>query len=190
MAAQWGYIKRSFLAGESYKSLSEKYGVTVKTIQNRAYKEGWLQEKGKIEAEVGQKTHARVVRAKIEQLEKLILANEKVIDGLLAIAESISEEPAQKLYDKVGSLKNAESFAKAIQVAVATQRDLYRLPTLEQEQHRKEWLQQKRDNKAKMALEREKWEAAKLEKAKSESTASGTVWRVEEIGGDGDEIDG
>lgn len=179
MATPWGRVKQSFLAGATYKQLSEKYGITVRTIQNKASKEGWVKEKVKIREEVAEKTRARVVRAKIEQLEKLIQANEKVIDGLLAIAESISEEPAQKLYDKVGSLKNAESFAKAIQVAVATQRDLYRLPTLEQEQHRKEWLQQKRDNKAKMALEKEKWEKEKEQMEKNAEIASETVWKVE-----------
>ena len=39
--------------------LAEKYGLSVKTIQNRAYKEGWKKRKGKIE----EKAESKLPRA-------------------------------------------------------------------------------------------------------------------------------
>ena len=188
MATQWGRVKQSYMAGASYAELAKKYGLSVKTIQNRASKEGWTKEKGKIAEEVGQKIHARVVRARVEQLEKLIEANEMLMDGLLSMAELIKEKPRMNLFDANGTLRNAESFAKAIQTAVATQRDLYRLPNLEQEMRKKEFAEKKREAKERIRIEQEKWEAEKIEKAKAAETASGTVWQVE--GPEGEELDG
>ena len=57
--AQWGRIRQSYMAGKSYKELSEKYGISVKTIQNRASKEGWVKEKGKIKEENPRARRAR-----------------------------------------------------------------------------------------------------------------------------------
>lgn len=179
MAAQWGRIRQSYMAGKSYKELSEKYGVSIKTIQNRASKEGWVKEKGKIKEEVGQKIHARVVRVRVEELEKLMEANGKLIDGLLAMAEMIQEKPAVTLFDDKRTLKNAEAFSRAIQTAVQTQRDLYKLPTLDQDYRKKEEAQRKREVKAKLELDREKWEAEQKEKAKAAEMIKGTMWQLE-----------
>ena len=127
MAAQWGRIRQSYMSGKSYKELSEKYGVSVKTIQNRAYKEGWTKEKGKIEEEVGQKIHERVVRVRVRELEKLMDANGQLIDTLVALTLRASDpnQTNAMMFDKAGSMKNVEALAKAIQTAVQTQRDLF-----------------------------------------------------------------
>ena len=179
MATPWGRIRQGYMAGKSYKELSAKYGVSVKTIQNRASNEGWTKEKGKIKEEVGQKIHERVVRVRVQELEKLMEANGKLIDGLLAMAEYIQDQPKMALFDDKRTLKNAEAFSRAIQTAVQTQRDLYKLPTLDQDFRKKEEAQRKREAKQKLDMDREKWEAEKLEKAKTAEIASGTVWKVE-----------
>ena len=152
MAAQWGRIRQSYMAGKSYKELSEKYGVSIKTIQNRASKEGWVKEKGKIKEEIGEKIHARVVRVRVEELEKLIEANGKLIDTLVTLTDRAADERQTNMmmFDKAGSMKNVESLAKAIQVAVQTQRDLFRLPTLDQDFRKKAEAQRKREIKAKL----------------------------------------
>ena len=187
MATPWGRIRQGFMAGKSYTELAEKYHLKVKTIQNRASKEGWVKEKGKIAEEVGEKIHARVVRARVEQLEKLIEANEKLMDGLLEMAGMIQDKPMVNLFDKTGSLRNAESFAKAIQTAVATQRDLYRLPNLEQEMKKKAEAQRKREVKEKLAIEREKLDMEKSKAAAGQSIDS-EVWQLTEP--EGEELDG
>ena len=73
--AQWGRIRQGYMAGKSYKELAEKYGLTVKTIQNRASKDGWVKETGKIKDEVGEQIHERVVRVRVRELEKRIMAD-------------------------------------------------------------------------------------------------------------------
>jgi len=189
MATPWGRIRQGYMAGKSYKELSEKYGVSVKTIQNRASNEGWTKEKGKIREEVGQKIHERVVRVRVQELEKLMDANGKLIDALVTLTDRAADEKQTNMmmFDKAGSMKNVESLAKAIQVAVQTQRDLYKLPTLDQDMRKKAEAQRKREAKEKMQLEKEKWEAEQEEKAKAASTASGTVWNV--IEPDGEDTD-
>jgi uncharacterized protein YjcR len=188
---QWGRVRQSYMAGMSYKELSQKYGVTVKTIQNRASKEGWVKEKGKIREEVGEKIHARIVRVRVAELEKLVDANGKLIDVLVDLNTKLAEQTGKRnfsdLMDKAGSMKNVECLAKAIQTAVQTQRDLFKLPTLDQDFRKKEAAQRKREMKEKLALEREKWEAEKA-KAENGQGAEAEIWRLEDQ--EGAESDG
>jgi len=178
--AQWGRIRQGYMAGKSYQELADKYGLSVKTIQNRASKEGWTKEKGKIKEEVGEKIHERVVRVRVRELEKLMDANGKLIDTLVSLTEQAADENETRkmIFDKAGSMKNVECLAKAIRTAVETQRDLYKLPTLDQETKQTELLIKSTIDAAKADLEREKWEAEKLEKAKSAEVAGGTVWQI------------
>ena len=186
---QWGRVRQSFMAGKSYKEISEKYGVSVKTIQNRASKEGWVKEKGKIKEEVGQKIHERVVRVRVRELEKLMDANGMLIDTLVTLTERAAdaEQTNKMMFDKAGSMKNVESLAKAIQVAVQTQRDLYKLPTLDQDFRKKAEAQRKKEAKAKMEIEREKLEMEK-QKAKDGQGIDTEVWKLTEP--DEEEMDG
>ncbi len=189
--AQWGRIRQGYMAGKSYKELAEKYGLSVKTIQNRASKEGWVKEKGKIQEEVVEKIHARVVRVRVAELEKLMDANGKLIDALVDLSTSIAEKTQSgnffDLFDKAGSMKNTECLAKAIQTAVQTQRDLYKLPTLDQDYRKKAEAQRKRENKEKLAIEREKLEMEK-QKAKDGNEEEQAVWEL--ITPEGAELDG
>lgn len=188
---QWGRVRQSYMAGMSYKELSQKYGVSVKTIQNRASKEGWVKEKGKIREEVGEKIHARIVRVRVAELEKLVDANGKLIDVLVDLNTKLAEQAGQRnfsdLMDKAGSMKNVECLAKAIQTAVQTQRDLFKLPTLDQDFRKKEAAQRKREMKEKLALEREKWEAEKA-KAANETEADTEIWQI--VAPEGVTVDG
>ena len=179
MAAPWGRIRQSYMAGKSYKELSEHYGVSVKTIQNRASKEGWTAEKGKIREEVGQKIHERVVRVRVAELEKLMDANGMLIDALLEMADVLKKKPIANMFDKAGTMKNAESFAKAIQTAVQTQRDLYKLPTLDQDFRKKAEAQRKRETKAKLELDREKLEMEKA-KIRDGQAVGSDIWQLRE----------
>ena len=186
MATPWGRIRNGFLAGKSYKELSEKYGVTVKTIQCRASKEGWTKEKRKIAEEVETKIHSRVVQARVEKLEKLMCANDKLIDGLLAMAEMIGAQPADNLFDKAGTLKNAEAYARAINTAVETQMELYKLPSQELELKKKAEAARRREAKARLQIEKEKLE---MEKTKAQNGGiEAETWQLAVP--EGDELDG
>ena len=185
MAAPWSRIRTEWLkGGTTYAKLAKKYKLAEKTIRNRAYKEGWGKEKGQIQDEVRAKTRARIVCVREEQLMKLAEANGQLIDALLEMTKQAQEQPAYTLYDQARTLRNAESLTKAIQLAAMTQRDLYRLPSMDLELRKKEAAAKKKEAKEKLALEREKWEAEQREKAKAAETASGTVWEVIEPEGD------
>lgn len=189
MAAPWSRIRTEWLkGGTTYAKLAKKYGLAEKTIRNRAYKEGWGKEKGQIEDEARTKTHARIVRVREEQLEKLAAANADMIDALVAMAMSSKKKPEVMLFDAAKTLRNAESLTKAIQIAVQNQRDIYRLPDMDLEFRKREASARKKETKTRLALEREKWEAEKEERAKSQSVQQGTVWKI--VAPEGDEVDG
>ena len=186
--AQWGRIRQSYMSGKSYKELSEHYGVSVKTIQNRASKEGWVKDKGKIKEEVGKKIVERAVRVRVEELSKLMDANGLLIDTLVDVTTKMQgKNLLQMAFDKAGSMKNVECLAKAIQTAVQTQRDLYKLPTLDQDYRKKAEAQRKKEAKEKMALEREKLEFDR-QKAQTGQGMDAEVWQIEVP--EGEEIDG
>lgn len=188
-AAPWGRIRQSYMAGKTYKELSEKYGVSVKTIQNRASNEGWVKDKGKIREEVGKKIVERVVRVRVAELEKLMDANGKLIDTLVTLTDRAADERMTNamMFDKAGSMKNVEALAKAIQTAVQTQRDLYKLPTLDQDFRKKAEAQRKREAKEKLEIEKEKLQLEK-QKAQDGQTADAEIWKLTEP--DEEEIDG
>ena len=107
-----------------------------------------------------------------------------MIDTALAMVEAVSQNPTTLLFDKGGTLRNMESLSKTIQTLVANQRDILKLPTLQQDMDRKAQLQHVKEFNAKMKLEKEKWKAEQAEKAKAQSVQQGTVWQVEEPEGE------
>ena len=127
---------------------------------------------------------------RVQELEKLMDANGKLIDTLVDLATKAQDSNQQNamMFDKAGSMKNVECLAKAIQTAVQTQRDLFKLPTLDQDLKKKAEAQRKREMKARLEMEREKWEAEKAEKANAAAETSGTVWNV--IEPEGEDTDG
>ena len=144
MAIPWAKIRTEWLkGGKTHQQLADKYGVKVKTIQNRAYKEGWGKQKGKIKEKVEEQTRDRVVRARVNHLEKLIKANELLLDSMVKLAEQVNDNP-KLLTDKTGSIRNVESFARALQAATMTQRDLYGVKNIDQKFAEKKWREQKK----------------------------------------------
>lgn len=152
MATPWSKIRAEWLkGGTTYQKLADKYGLKEKTIRNRASKEGWSKQKGQIRDKVEAETRERVVRARVNHLERLIAANDLLLEGLEKMAALIQAQPEALLFDKTGSIRNAESFAKALQTAAATQRDLYRLPNIDQKFAAKKWREQLKLEQQKMS---------------------------------------
>lgn len=152
MATPWTKIRAEWLkGGKTYKALAEKYGLSERTIRTRASKEGWKNQKRQIADKVETETRERVVRARVNHLERLIAANDLLLEGLEKMAALIQAQPEALLFDKTGSIRNAESFAKALQTAAATQRDLYRLPNIDQKFAAKKWKEQLKLEQQKMS---------------------------------------
>lgn len=150
MATPWNKIKAEWLkGGKTYKQLAEKYQIKEGTIKNRASKEGWQKEKLLIGDKVSTELRERVARTRVNHLEKLIAANESILIGLEKIAEKIAEDPEKYLLDKSRSLRSTESITKAIQTAADTQRELYKIPNIDQKFAAKKWREQLKLEKAK-----------------------------------------
>lgn len=172
MSIPWNKIRAEWVKGGiTQKQLAEKYGVSVKTIQKHASNEGWKKTKRKIGEKVEDQLCARVTQARVTHLEKLIQANEDLLDGLVELAALVKAKPQVLLFDANGTIRNAESFAKALQTATATQRDLYRLPNIDQKFNAKKWREQ-----------------LKLEQAKVKKDEQGTgeqlIWVIHEPAGE------
>jgi len=188
MATQWGRIKAAWLkGGVTYAELAKKYHVSAKTIQNRASKEGWKKEKVAIQEEVGKATHARIVRAKVEELEMLIEANRSMAEALKKLTDQILDDP-EILKGGKNDGKMAASITQAIETTARVQRDLHKLPTLDQDQAAKEFRMNKKIQTAKMQLEREKWDAEKKRREQELHGDGGVVWVTEDP--EGEDLDG
>ena len=83
------------------------------------------------------------MRARVTHLEKLIAAQENILDALVKMAEDVKANP-ELLLDKTGGMRNAESLTRAMQTAAMTQRDLYRLPNIDQKFAAKKWREQQK----------------------------------------------
>lgn len=192
MAIQWGRIKTAYLKGDmSLAQLAKKYGVGASTIKKHASNEGWKKEKDQIDTEVSQAIHARAKESKTKQLEELMTATDQLCDALVNITTLVKQKPALLLGPK-GDGKAADSISRALLTAIQCKRDLHKLPTLDQDMRKKEDAQRKREAKAKMDLDKEKWEVAKKEKAESNSDGS-RIWQINlppELEAEGGEIDG
>lgn len=177
MAAPWSKIRAEWLKGGiTQKELAAKYGLSEKTISNRAYKEGWKKQKGKIREKTEEEVQARIVRARVNHLERLIAANEQIISGLEKLAGMIEEKP-ELFFDKTRGLRNAESVTRALQTATMTQRDLYRIPNIDQKFAAKKWKEQQK-------LEREKIAE------KTEDNGQQLIWVMHEPAAEEGEQDG
>jgi hypothetical protein len=173
---QWWRIKKTYLSGNiSYRELAEKYGLSERTVRNRAYKEGWGKEKDKVETEVSEKIRATAVRAREEQLKLMITANDRMAKALDLLTEEIEKNPMILLGAK-GDGKAADSISKAILTTIQCQRDLHKLPTLDQDMRRKEEAQRKREIKARLEIEREKLQMQRDRNSDGDDTV---VWTVE-----------
>lgn len=193
MATQWWRIKAAYLKGDmSLSALAKKYHVGVSTIKKHASNEGWKNERDQIETEASQAVRARAREEREQQLQLLMTAQNDAMEALVKMAALAKENPQKYLIDDKGTMRNAESLTKSIQTAVMTQRDLHKLPTLDQDMQRKAEAQRKREAKEKANLDREKFELTKREK--KESAAAGNVtWQInlpKELLQQGVELDG
>jgi hypothetical protein len=176
MATQWWRIKAAYLKGDvTYKELAEKYKLSERTIRTRASKEGWRKERDNVKTEVSQAIHNTAVRAREEQLQMLITANERMAQSLMDLTAEIEKNPMILLGAKQDG-KAADSISKAILTTIQCQRDLHKIPTLDQDMRKKEEAQRKREVKARMEIEREKLQ---LQKERSGDGSEQVIWTIE-----------
>ena len=140
----WAKIRAEWLKGGiTQKQLAEKYGVKLKTLQNRASNEGWKEQKGKIREKTEELLTTRIAGARANKLAKLIDAQEDVMDALMGLAEMVKNNPKLLISEK-GEMRNAESITRAIQTATLTQRDLHSIRNIDQKFAAKKWKEEQK----------------------------------------------
>lgn len=88
MSADWLKIRNEYISGNiSYRKLAEKHEVSFATLQSRAKKEHWAEERDrqhdKIKTEVGQQTAAVIVKKEVDRISRIL----STADLLLARVE-------------------------------------------------------------------------------------------------------
>ena len=100
MMRDWDEIRRAYLEGESQKSLSERFGIPLGTIRDRARREGWKAQRG-LEAgqTLGQTELVRVGRKLLNRIESCLdegkeidLKELKAVTGALKELQGLQEE--------------------------------------------------------------------------------------------------
>ena len=166
--AEWRKIRMEYVKGKTtFAKLAEKYNVSASNIRKRASSERWTAKRRKLDAKVEQKTVERIAEARARELEKLAAISDRVDDILDAVVDAVGRLTVRKHDD----MRGLESLTKAVQISLQTKRDLYNLPN-ETDRAKIEALREK------AALDRQRYEDEKAEKAKLAQAAADTMIRV------------
>lgn len=100
MMRDWDEIRRAYLEGENQKSLSERFGIPLGTIQGRARREGWKAQRGLEDGQtLGQTELVRVGRKLLNRIESCLdegkeidLKELKAVTGALKELQGLQEE--------------------------------------------------------------------------------------------------
>ena len=100
MMRDWDEIRRAYLEGENQKSLSERFGIPLATIQGRARREGWKAQRGLEDGQtLGQTELVRVGRKLLNRIESCLdegkeidLKELKAVTGALKELQGLQEE--------------------------------------------------------------------------------------------------
>ena len=100
MMRDWDEIRRAYLEGESQRSLSERFGIPLGTIRDRASREGWKAQRGLEDGQtLGQTELVRVGRKLLNRIESCLdegkeidLKELKAVTGALKELQGLQEE--------------------------------------------------------------------------------------------------
>lgn len=141
-------MRTEYVTGSmSYSDLAKKHGVARSTIAKLARREGWVQERAQYRTRVVTTAVSKRARADSDKLARLMAAADRAcvhVDELFADPDQFRRYVVQegedgdyhsveRVFDKrdAAALRNAVAALRELTTEV---RDLYRLPTLQQEQ--------------------------------------------------------
>ena len=114
MAVDWLTIRNDYInGGGSYRKLSEKYGVPLRTIAKHAKDEDWQQQKEEncnmIATTLQRKTADVIVETELSRITRLLKISDGLIDKIeQAVAELDMSQVTNKKKTKVIEYKNRE----------------------------------------------------------------------------------
>jgi len=89
----WQAVKVAYVTGRmSYRALAGQYGISESTLEKRARKEGWAQERRKYGGKVVAKAQARAQAEDVKRLSRLQSAGTKMCNQLEKLMKNASKE--------------------------------------------------------------------------------------------------
>ena len=86
----WGAIRTEYIGGgTSYRKLAKKYSVSLKTLSDRAVREGWVTERDKVRNEGAAKAVQKTAEKIANNAVKLERARELAIEKLIYALENM-----------------------------------------------------------------------------------------------------
>jgi len=83
MKPDWINIKKDYLTSQlSYKDISEKYGINIATVSERAKREEWPRLKKETHAEIMAETIRKVKKNQVNRNSRHILIVDKILDAI------------------------------------------------------------------------------------------------------------
>ncbi len=136
MGADWERIKEEYIATDiSYRGLADKYGVSFNTLKDRAKRELWKRKRDAFVEEVTARSLQEVRDGAPQDIRRGVV--EGGADKLLALCGA-ADKAVELLLKKMGeneevSVKMVRDIAAALKDLVAVTRNLYGLPTVQEQ---------------------------------------------------------
>ena len=130
MAADWLKIRNEYInGGGSYRKLSEKYGVPLRTIAKHAKDEEWQKLKKEncnaIATTLRQKTADAIVESELSRLSRLLAISDSLIDKIeQAVTELDVAQVTNKKKTKVIEYKNSKRPDKPTKETIEEQEEI------------------------------------------------------------------
>ena len=142
-------IETAYVTGdESYRQLAARYGISRGYLAMLGHDNGWVDKRKQYRAGVVSKAIGKRARVESDRLARLMTASDKAAEHIEQLFDDpqqfnrhivqVTDEtgatvPMEQIYDKRDSLA-LRSAVSALKELTAVIRDLYRLPTLREEQ--------------------------------------------------------
>ena len=125
----WAKIRHEYITGGlSYGQLAEKHGINrVRTIQDRASEENWVELRKAYRQTVTQKAAGKAATRASKALARSKLAADKCMDKLNLLLDQTDPEDPEK--PMMLASKEVRELVSSLKDLVAIQRDLYDIPT-------------------------------------------------------------
>ena len=90
---EWGAIRTEYIGGGTrYRKLAEKYSVSLKTLSDRASREGWVEERNKVRDKGALKAIQKRADAIANNATKIERARSLAIERLISALESMPQK--------------------------------------------------------------------------------------------------
>lgn len=147
----WNAIKSEYITtGISYRKLAEKWGVSFRTLGDRAMREKWTEERNKYRDSVGKRTVQKVREKTASSAAKKLVKLQQAADSLADVIDGVFEDADQfhrhiiqtrdgdtwdadcRTMDKVDT-KAIKDLTGALKDLAYVMRNIYDIPTVQEQ---------------------------------------------------------